>query len=499
MNKIKEALIFLILPLFVFACSSTKEIKRPRQFGFEEPILSKAIHYRGSKGIPLNPTATFSTEDPTVIASLKLRNISERHTLRWDWYDPNGNLYSSTGNYPIKASKGKYLRETTAWHKLSIRGERAARNLGEWKVNVYLDREFIASKSFEIKPEPSLIARIKPIEEKPKMVKFPKKGNYYAVVIGIGKYKDDKIPKLKYTTVDAQSIYNILTDPKYGNFPKDHVRKLIDEEATDNNIKSAIGTWLRRNARKDDTVIIFYAGHGAPEDDKTYWVTYNANIDDLYGTALSNDEIADMLNRVESEKMIVFLDSCYSAATIHRTDKRRSIMIVKDPFQKFKGKGRVVITSSDGKEESLELDKFGHGVFTYYLLKALKGEADENKDGFVELDEIWDYVKYRVADTARRHGSTQTPVIDGSYSAGILLSSNPERLKELYLKTEREKKRKELESKIAKLKELWEKSEITDIQFNKAVEILQSGKKNRYLDKFLSDKISLTVFKASFK
>ena len=75
-----------------------------------------------------------------------------------------------------------------------------------------------------------------------------------------------------------------------------------------------------------------------------------------------------MLDRVEANKMIAFLDSCYSAATINRTDKKRSIMIVKDPFQKFKGKGRVIITSSDGKEQSVEIEKFGHGVFTYYLL-----------------------------------------------------------------------------------------------------------------------------------
>jgi len=340
---------------------------------------------------------------------------------------------------------------------------------------------------------------VQKLPKKEKIVTLPKIGNYYAVIIGIGKYQDDKIPNLKYTTVDAQSIYNILTDPQYGNFPKDQVKLLIDEQATYYNIKSAIGTWLRRNTRKDDTVIIFFAGHGAPEDEKTYWVTYNANIDDLYGTTLSNDEIADMLDRVEAKKMIAFLDSCYSAATINRTDKKRSIMIVKDPFQKFKGKGRVIITSSDGKEQSVEIEKFGHGVFTYYLLKALKGEADENKDGFIELDEVWDYVKYRVTDTARRYGSTQTPVLDGSYSAGIVLSIHPERLKELYLKTEREKKEKELESKVAKLTELYSKGEITSKQFDKAVKMLESGERNKLLDDFLSDKISLTTFKRVFK
>jgi hypothetical protein len=117
----------------------------------------------------------------------------------------------------------------------------------------------------------------------------------------------------------------------------------------------------------------------------------------------------------------------------------------------------------------------------------------------VELDEVWDYVKHRVTDTARKHGSTQTPIFDGSYSAGIVLSKHPERLKKVYLEAEREKKEKELESRIAKLTELYSRGELTDSQFDKAVKILESGEKNKLLEKFLSDKISLTTFKRVFK
>jgi hypothetical protein len=72
-------------------------------------------------------------------------------------------------------------------------------------------------------------------------------------------------------------------------------------------------------------------------------------------------------------------------------------------------------------------------------------------------------------------------------------------LKELYLEAEKEKKEKELESRIAKLTELYSKGEITDSQFDKAVKILESGEKNKLLDKFLLDKISLTTFKRVFK
>ena len=106
MNRIKEAFIFLILPLFVFACASTKGIKKPPQLNFEEPILSKGLYHKGTSGIPVDRTTTFSTEDPEVVASLRLKNVSGKHTLRWDWYDPNGNLYSSR-QLPHRGLKGK--------------------------------------------------------------------------------------------------------------------------------------------------------------------------------------------------------------------------------------------------------------------------------------------------------------------------------------------------------------------------------------------------------
>ncbi len=361
------------------------------------------------------------------------------------------------------------------------------RNYREWKKRIVVDEDR------ELRIELEEAETESPVTESAR-----KAGGYFAVVIGIGNYQDRRIPRLRYSTRDAQEMYEVLTDPRYGFFSKDHVRLLVDEQATYNNIKSAIGTWLRRNARKDDTVVIFFAGHGAIEDNKAYWVAYNSDIDDLYGTALSNDEVSDMFGRVEARSLIAFLDSCYSAATISRSDKKRSL-VVGDPFQGFKGKGKVIITSSDGKEESLELEKFGHGVFTYYLIQGLKGQADRNKDGLIEMDEIWDYIKYRVTDAARRHGTSQTPILDGSYSAGIVLAKNAERLKELSLEAEKERRKKELEARIAKITDLFSKGELTSAQFDKAIRILQTGERNKLLEEFLSGNISLSTFKAAFR
>ena len=246
----------------------------------------------------------------------------------------------------------------------------------------------------------------------------------YAVVIGIGDYQDRKIPPLRYTVADARAMHDVLTDPRYGFLTPDNVKLLIDQEASTRNINHVFDAWLRNRARANDTVIIYFAGHGAPEAGRTYWVTHDADIENLYGTAISNDSLSKMLKRIASRTVIVFLDSCYSAATVNRGWHTRNL-IEKDPFQDFKGEGRVVITSSNGKQLSLEIQDYGHGVFTYYLIQGLIGKADQDRDGYIILDEIWDYVKNNVSDTAKQFGVHQTPIIDGRHSSGILLSKYP--------------------------------------------------------------------------
>jgi hypothetical protein len=554
-----------------------KDVKRPPKLGFDDPVLSKGIDYSGSKGIPKDPATSFTIQDREVVASVRLTDITGKHRLRWEWYTPDGKRYSSSGAYSIKASKDKYLREATAWHKLSILGENAANyTKGYWRVKIYLDKRLIASKPFEILERievadyvPPAIMLFSPVNNfetpaqkiilkgkitdkkdfaklqiklgdkvlysledfkidqeasgsvsviekeitliagpndiiieavdmagnkakktltvvyKVMTAKLERKGKQYAVIIGIGKYKDKGIKGLKYATRDAQAIHDVLTNPRYGEVPAENVRMLLDEQATVQNIKIAIGTWLKRNARKKDTVTIFFAGHGAPEDEQTYWVTHDAKIDSLYGTALSNDEVVRMLNRVKAEKRIVFLDSCYSAATVEGT---RALSIKGDPFKKFVGTGMVTITSSSGKQESIELDDFKHGVFTYYLVKALKGDSDENKDGIILLDEVWKYVKDRVEETASKRGKYQTPVMKTEHYAGdIVLSKDPVTLALISQK-----------GKIDRMKKLWKTEQITVEQYNKAVKIIKAGKRDMALEAFLSGKMDLETFKITF-
>lgn len=321
--------------------------------------------------------------------------------------------------------------------------------------------------------------------------------NVYAVVIGIGKFQDERIPPLRFTVPDAQGFYDVLTDPNYGRVPKEHVQLLLDDEATYKGIKSAIGSWLSKNARENDTVIIYYSGHGAPENNETYWVTYDANIDDLYATAMNNNEIADMLDRVESKRVLTFLDSCYSAATVKRSNRTRDVA-VEIPWDDFSGEGNVTISASNGKQLSLEMESYGHGVFTYYLLKGMQGEADgmagTERDGVVEVEELWNFVRNSVTETAKKRGNTQTPVLQGSLTAGIPVTFDMPYLEELHQRREQEKQEKQ-----AALQALFEQGKIDAGHFDCAFQMLEAGHSDGYLDGLLAGELSPETFSKLFE
>jgi hypothetical protein len=259
----------------------------------------------------------------------------------------------------------------------------------------------------------------------------------WAVVVGIGKYQSPKIPVLKYTRNDAQAIYDYLIDSRGGGFPRQNVQLLIDDQATRVNILRALGTFLAKKASKNDTVVIFYAAHGSPETDYTgkepdgfskYLTPYDSDPEDLYATAIPMAEIQTIFDRIESDSLIFVADACYSGASGGRTftflQGARNGRISGDFVDKLAppGRGRAIITAADANEVSLELDELKHGIFTFYLLEALRGKGDMNRDGRVSVSEVYNYAHERVSRHSKQVGGNQHPVWKGTLQGEIFLS-----------------------------------------------------------------------------
>ncbi len=255
----------------------------------------------------------------------------------------------------------------------------------------------------------------------------------WAVVIGVGQHDHAGIPRLRYATADADAVYRTLIE-RVG-FKPEHVLLLTDQterKPSLRNIRYALGTFLARSAARDDTVLIYFAGHGAPETDlrgaerdglAKYLIPRDADPDDLYATALPMDEIQTIFGRIEAERVLVFLDTCYSGAAGGRTfaSRRTRAVTVDDAFLErlTRSKGRAIVTASRPGEVSLELPDLGHGIFTYYLVEGLRGAADLNRDGTVSLQELYEYVEREVTRKSRAVGGNQHPVMKGEME-GVL-------------------------------------------------------------------------------
>lgn len=238
--------------------------------------------------------------------------------------------------------------------------------------------------------------------------------NQWAVVIGVSRYfrGGAKFPDLQFADRDANEFCNFLMSPDGGGFKKDRVLLLTNTEATYSSIRHALFTFLK-DAQSDDLVIIYFSGHGAPDSDRPdnlYLIPYDVEPDNLSGSAFPMWDIEKVLwKTIMAQRVIVLADACHSAGVAPEYGtKGIKVESSEDVYSSYFRRlahirpGRVVISSSNGYEQSLESIKWDrHGVFTWALLKALKGEADgflhgTEKDNIVSLHEMIEYVKYQV-------------------------------------------------------------------------------------------------------
>lgn len=263
-------------------------------------------------------------------------------------------------------------------------------------------------------------------EELVNVIREKEKGNIWAVVIGINEYLH--VRNLKYAVNDASGIKSYLRE--YLGLPEENIFYLTDRQATKTRILSLLGTQIRRKASQEDTVIIFYAGHGAAETDpidhdmdglEKYLLPHEARLDDLFSTAISMNDITTIFQRIRSDRIYFIADTCYSGASGGRTilaSGTRATLSDKFLERISRGKGRVIITASSANEVSKEDDKLKHGIFTYYFLKGLKGEADFDNDGIISISEIFSYLSRKVPDAT---GQDQHPVRKGETEGHLVI------------------------------------------------------------------------------
>ena len=250
----------------------------------------------------------------------------------------------------------------------------------------------------------------------------------YAVVVGISDYKDPKIPDLKYADADAQAFYDFITSPIGGNFNKDNVLLLKNEQATLKNVKLAITNFLKK-AIDTDFVVIFMACHGEPEPDRPnniYLLMHDSELDSLSATAYHMENVnTDMKRYISAKRLIFFADACHSAGLSEGGVGTRGFSnTVNIALSELKStrEGWGILSASRAGEVSMESSQWGggHGAFTYYLLEGMKGKADVegNKNGIVTLAETFDFLEEKVK---RATQNAQHPDTAGNFDNNLPL------------------------------------------------------------------------------
>jgi uncharacterized caspase-like protein len=227
----------------------------------------------------------------------------------------------------------------------------------------------------------------------------------WAVVVGVSEYANRAIPSLRFADQDALAFAEFLQKPEGGGFQRDHIQVLVNKDATLANLKQALVEFLAQAIDKD-LVMIFFAGHGAPDPARPmnlFMLTHDTDPARLGTTAYPMWEIQTLLMRqLSAKRIVVFSDACHSGGISVDFAARGVNPTQSNPINQYLGdvarskEGIVVFTASAAGEVSQEYPELGHGVFTYYLLEGMKGEADLNNDYTVTINELMQYVEDQV-------------------------------------------------------------------------------------------------------
>ncbi|MBI3635383.1 MAG: caspase family protein, partial [Candidatus Rokubacteria bacterium] len=212
----------------------------------------------------------------------------------------------------------------------------------------------------------------------------------WAVVIGINEYRNERVPKLRYAVNDARSVERLLLAQ---GFRRDRIITLTDADATKSRIEEALGDRLRRQAGRNDRVLVFFAGHGMTVkirsgEDEGYLMPVDGDPDRIFSTAISMSALRQISDLIPAKHILYVVDACYSGYAVFNR------AIADDLFEEMTKKPAIQILTA-GRQGDQAQERAGHGVFTDVLLRGLGGEAFGAR-GWLALDQLGAWVRERV-------------------------------------------------------------------------------------------------------
>lgn len=254
-------------------------------------------------------------------------------------------------------------------------------------------------------------------------------GTAYVIAVGVNEYTNAQY-NLKYAVADAQSFGEEvrLRLSQVARFERLEVVTLLNQDATKANLLSALkrlageldpptlkagaqGFSGLKRAEPEDTVIIYFAGHGTAQAQRFYLIPHDlgytgerTKLDEpglrtILAHSVSDIELEQAVEGLDAGHLLLIIDACNSGQALEAEEKRRGPMNSKGLAQLAYEKGMYILTAAQSYQAALEAAQFGHGLLTYALVvEGLKTAVADNepKDGAVSAREWLDFATERV-------------------------------------------------------------------------------------------------------
>jgi uncharacterized caspase-like protein len=243
---------------------------------------------------------------------------------------------------------------------------------------------------------------------------LPVWGEPWAIFVGVDDYLKESIPDLRCAGADAKLLATAFQELLQ--VPADHCflftsdQTLSNQTPTTSNILFRL-EWLQKRVKAGDTVIVFFAGHGATVEGESFLLTEesdNRSLTSMKVSALQAAELDRLLGKLPASQVMVVIDACRNDPSQTSTSSGRT---VSSRFEESVKLQACTLFSCQVGERSWEWAEKKHGFFSYFLAEGLRGGAADSQ-GWVGLTQLTQFLGERVSREVERVVKVkQTPIL----------------------------------------------------------------------------------------
>ena len=229
----------------------------------------------------------------------------------------------------------------------------------------------------------------------------------WLVLVGVNQYQDENLPSLQYSALDCQGLGEALKEATQYLKAREVIiyHDFTEKKPKLKTFRQILGQ-IVANAQPEDTILLYFSGHGVldPQSQQVFLCLADTIKEQLTSTGLGIEELLGFLSDCRATQQLVWLDACHSGGmTLRGSLSKQKPQSLANPTPQLvkvlrkkaaQSQGFYALLSCDRAQQSWEFPELGHGVFTYYLMRGLRGEAADAQ-GTIEADSLYQYVYHQ--------------------------------------------------------------------------------------------------------